>query len=98
MITEQQARVAYKQACEALGVPAHEDIVVQGGAAWPAGPVLCEDFEDRGIYAIVWDGGSYWSNGDNVTEWWSVATDAAGRAAGVYAEPFNHWSVALYPA
>ncbi len=88
------AMLAYTKACTALSMPA-QPVVRQGTGNWPSGPVLCEDFDDTGRYAIVWDGGSFWSP-DSDENWVDVAAHAANTAA-VFAEPINHWAIGLYP-
>ena len=58
------------------------------GPAWPSTPVLCRNWEDRGGWAIVWEGGDY--------DWphlgWPLAHEA-----GVHAEPYNGFALSLYP-
>lgn len=61
----------------------------QGAGQWPSAPVLCRNWEDRGGWAIVWEGGD--------DDWPHLGWPLAA-AAGVHAEPYNGFALSLYPA
>jgi len=86
-LTKAQATAAYRRICKALGETPHTDVVEQG-MRWPAGPVLCRDFEgwySTTRWAVVWEEGPY--------EWPCNRIDDR-----VFVEAINGFALGLYPA
>lgn len=110
VLTEEQAMEAYRAVVAYLAttwayddLQPHEEVVEQGGASWPPGPVLCRNFEGWSsdtAWAIVWESGDY--------EWAYLAA-CGGRAElglevkpvtlpdGVQCDAFNSYTMSLYP-
>lgn len=90
-LTRKQAFAAYRRVCRNMNVESHDLSVRQGYPGWISGmPMLCEHFEDRYRWAIVWEGGS---------EDWTVKQGERENnrpRTPVLAEPLNSYSLALF--
>jgi hypothetical protein len=108
-ITLDKAKAAYRAVCAALDEQPSVvsaitgDVIVyrQGGASWPTGPVLVEDFEDSGHYAVVYEGGPYewaWLVSQGETDEFGHRWPKAEIPAGVHTECVFSFALGLYPA